>query len=194
MTSEEKMTSEDRGVAVAPAPAKVAKRKLRQTHIARIARQIAAVDFGAGALAELRRRDAGAVSTTSAFHRLTAPMNEETWGGDKARRWATVIQAMAIGTKPGEAGANASAGAALAEAGFAESRFARLLAARGDTFRDQIILLARYMNSRQSRFDWADLGELVLVEGLKEQRAEKLRFRIARDYYRAIESRRGDER
>jgi CRISPR system Cascade subunit CasB len=105
---------------------------------------------------------------------------------DAPLRWATVIQAMALGTKPSEDVSQERAGKSLAEAGYSESRFARLLAAHGETFRDQIVLLARYMNGKQARFSWADLGELVLVEGWNEPRADKLRFRIARDYYREL--------
>jgi hypothetical protein len=178
----------DSATTAAPAQTRAFKLNWRRSQIARIARQIASADFGAGALAELRRKDPCVVSATPSFHRLTASMDasEEAWRGDAARRWATVIQAMAIGTSPGQAGSETVSGTALAEAGFAESRLARLLASHGDAFRDQVVLLARYMNSKQARFHWGDLGELVLVEGLKEKRAEALRFRIARDYYRAL--------
>lgn len=166
---------------------KPGKTNWRRRHIFRIASHIAHAEFGAGRLAELRRKDAGAVSATPSFHRLTVGMDEENWRGDASRRWAAVIQAMAIGTVPGESLSETSAGTALAETGFAESRFARLLASRGEAFRDQIVLLSRYMSNKKARFNWGDLGELILVEGLKETRADRLRFRIAQDYYRALE-------
>ena len=164
-----------------------------RSHITRIAKQIADADFGTGPLAELRRKDPEAVASTPAFHRLTAHMEDVSWAGD-ALRWATVIQAMAIGTSPGDALPSESVGSALAYAGYPESRFARLLASRGNSFRGQIVLLARYMNAKKVRFDWRPLGELMLVEGLpaQKERAEELRFNIARDYYRALEKKQKD--
>lgn len=166
-----------------------ANRKGVRAHIARIAKRIADESFGAGALAELRRNHPSIVASAPSFHRLTANMDDVSWVGDAPLRWATLIQAIAIGTKPGESAPTESAGKALAEAGYSESRFARLLASRGETFRDQIVLLARYMNGKQARFDWKDLGELVLTESIREERAEKLRFDIARSYFRALNAR-----
>ncbi len=188
------MTPDD-GLAIAAPEASAAdhgKQNAFRSHIARIAKRIAASDFGTGPLAELRRKDPQAVSAAPSFHRLTAHMDDVSWAGDAPVRWAAMIQAMATGTRPGEGAPAESAGKALAESGYSESRFARLLASRGETFRSQILLLARYMNGKQARFDWRDLGELVLVEGLREKRAETLRFRIARDYYRALDKRQRD--
>lgn len=166
-------------------------RNEKQDAILRIAVAMARADFGTGPLASLRRHFPSYVVNEPAFHRLIAGLDDKMLAGDGTPlRWATVIQAIAIGTKPGEGISHERAGKALAEAGYSESRFARLLAARGQTFRDQTVLLARYMNGRQARFSWADLGELILVEGIDAawagERGEKLRFRIARDYYREL--------
>ena len=166
-------------------------RNEKQDAIWRNAAAMARADFGTGPLASLRRHSPSDVVNEPAFHRLIAGLEDKMLAGDGTPlRWATVIQAIAIGTKPGEGVSQERAGKALAEAGYSESRFARLLAAHGQTFRDQIVLLARYMNGKQARFSWGDLGELILVEGVNaawaDERAEKLRFQIARDYYREL--------
>lgn len=48
------------------------------------------------------------------------------------------------------------------------------------------------MNGRQARFDWKDLGELVLTEGIREERAERLRFEIARGYFRVLNAKQNE--
>jgi CRISPR type I-E-associated protein CasB/Cse2 len=161
-------------------------RNERKDAIWQIASAMARADFGTGPLASLRRHIPADVQNEPTFHRLITDVDDKLLVEDAPLRWATVIQAMALGTKPGEGVPTERAGKSLAAAGYSESRFARLLASHGDTFRDQVVLLARYMNGKQARFSWADLGELVLVEGWNEPRADKLRFRIARDYYREL--------
>jgi CRISPR system Cascade subunit CasB len=152
--------------------------------------KMAREDFGTGSLASLRRHSPERVAREPAFHRLLAGVPDDMLKAQDAPvRWAAVIQAIAIGAKPGEPASRESAGKALAEAGYSESRFARLLAAGGSTLRAQIMLLARYMNGKQARFSWADLGELVLVEGWNGECADILRFRLARDYFRQLDTR-----
>ncbi len=161
-------------------------RNERRDAIWQIAIELAKENFGTGPLASLRRHSPSEVMKQPAFYRLIENLPDEVLRDDASLRWATLIQAIAIGTKPGKGVFAEGVGKALAKAGYSESRFARLLASHGETFRDQIVLLARYMNSKQVRFNWTDPGELVLVESLHEERAGILRFRIARDYYRAL--------
>ena len=65
-------------------------------------------------------------------------------------------------------------------------RFTRLMAARGDAFRDQLVLAARLLASKQIPIHWGDLGDLLLAEDIDEERAATLRFRIAQSYFRAL--------
>lgn len=138
-----------------------------------------------GSMAALRRGDAHTVLSQPAFHRLTAGFDDQEFVGDGAERWATVAQAIALTDVP-DAGREA-AGATLARVGFSEARLSRLLSARGGAFRNQVTLLARFVRGRGSPVDWSDLGELVLVEERFESRADALRLRLARDFYRTIE-------
>jgi CRISPR system Cascade subunit CasB len=137
-------------------------------------------------MAALRRGDAAAVLSQPAFHRLTAGFDDPEFAGDGAERWATVVQGIAL-TGAGAAGDAEPAGRTLATLGFSESRLSRLLSARGEAFRTQVTLLARFARGKGASLDWRDLGELVLVEERVEPRAEELRLRLARSYYRALD-------
>jgi CRISPR type I-E-associated protein CasB/Cse2 len=151
--------------------------------IREIARRLSREGFDRGALASLRRNDPSTVVGQPAFHRLLAEVDQ--WvGEDEAIRWATLVHIVAI-TAPCENGALWS-GKALASAGLSEARFTKLLAARGKAFREQLCIIARYLAAKQTSIDWGDLGELALVEGRDEERAETLRFRVARGYYREL--------
>jgi hypothetical protein len=82
-----------------------------------------------------------------------------------------------------------SDGSLLATSGLSESRFARLLASHGDGFFDQLLLVARFLHSKESKPSWTELGELALTDTVHEDRADMLRLRLARDYYRVLTSR-----
>jgi len=138
-----------------------------------------------GSMAALRRGDSRTVLSQPAFHRLTAGFDDHEFAGDGAERWATVAQGIALTGVPD--GDREAAGATLARLGFSESRFSRLLSARGGAFRNQVTLLARFARGRGAALDWSDLGELVLLEERVEERADALRLRLAREFYRANE-------
>lgn len=153
----------------------------------RIARQMAREDFGTGALASVRRGDPSRIRDAPSFHRLTRIVDERAMAGDGALRWATAVHLIATLTRPGGLPAMHDVGRALAEAGFSESRLARLLASRGEAFRDQATLAARFLHGRDAACMPLDLAELALVDERAESRAERLRFRIARSYYRVAD-------
>lgn len=138
-----------------------------------------------GSMAALRRGDARSVLSQPAFHRLTAGFDDQEFVEDGAERWATVAHGIALTGSPD--GDREAAGATLARLGFSEARLSRLLSARGSAFRNQVTLLARFVRGRGSSLDWTDLGELILVEERIESRAEALRLRLAREFYRTIE-------
>jgi len=183
------MTSE---IIATPPSGEIDEQDGRRGAIAAIARTIARDDFGTGPLASLRRAGPDHVMTQSSFYRLLVHIPE-----DLAKsvadllRWASVVHVMALGAKPGSAPSRVPAGAAFAEAGLSEARFSRLLASRGEAFRAQMILVARYMRAKDAQFSCLDVGELLLVEDRNEvwnaDRADILRFRLARDYYRILD-------
>ena len=110
--------------------------------------------------------------------------------GDRLRRWAVIMQAIAILTPKGRALEKRSAhdasnpmGAALFEAGISELRLARLLSARGEMRRDLVIRSCRRMSAKGAiQFDLRTLGTLILSD---EDNAARW---IARTYYSAAAS------
>lgn len=159
-----------------------------RAHLCRIARRLTDPDLGSGALASLRRGDPESVRNQPSFHRLVRDVDDRELGGDGSLRWATAVHILAVLAEPGIPLPSHDTGPALAAARFPESRLARLLASRGGAFRDQAILAARFLHSRDERCLPLDIAELALVDGRAESRAERLRFRIARSYYRAADA------
>jgi CRISPR system Cascade subunit CasB len=98
---------------------------------------------------------------------------------DAETRWAVVVQGLAhLGSlhAPRE-----RLGVSLAEAGFSELRFARLLQANPDQLVDELPLLARFLAAKGVTTDWAAAARLILSAGRRDQ--EATRRRLARDYY-----------
>lgn len=158
----------------------------RRDLLREIARRLRDPTISTGALASLRRGTPQDVARQAAFHRLLAEIPDQHTQADDLIRWASVVQCMSLTRVAGAP--FESDGTLLARAGLSESRFARLLASRGDGLRDQMLLVARYLRSKDTSPVWADLGELALTDGLNEERADALRLRLARDYYRALTS------
>lgn len=157
-------------------------------HLARIARRLADPALGPGALASVRRGDPASVSRQPTCHRLLREVEDRALAGDGALRWATAVLVLALLARPGAPSGGRPAGQALAAAGLPESRLARLLASHDDALRDQLVLAARFLRSRDEACTPLDLAELALAEGRAEGRAERLRHRIARGYYRGFDA------
>lgn len=140
-----------------------------------------------GDVAELRRVSADEPYTPALWKLLLSSDIPESWlaGPDrdeKERRWAALFMGMAI-----VAGLHEPAvplGRALAEAGWSELRFVRLMRGRGDGLFKQVRRVARYLNSKSQPADWADVAQLLLNQ--QGEWAEKHRRRISRHYYRAL--------
>lgn len=129
-----------------------------------------------GDLASLRRLDRDAPASP-AFYRLAvrhAPGLERP--GD-LRALALILTIMALSP---EALAPTRLGHALAEAGVSEARVQRLLAARGEAFRELALRTARVLAGRGT-LPYRELGLLILARS--EPFAEEIRMRIARDYW-----------
>lgn len=170
-----------------PAVSRTARPDSDRARLARIARRLASTELSTGSLASLRRGDPATVLRQPACHRLLLHVDDHALGEDGALRWATAVHVLALLAPPGRGRPDRSAGTALAAAGLPESRLARLLASRGDAFRDQAVLAARFLRGRDMPCIPLDLAELTLVEERAERRAERLRFRIARDYYAVLD-------
>lgn len=156
--------------------------------LAHVARRLADPEFGPGALASVRRGDPASVSRQPTYHRLLRTLDDAALAGDGALRWATAVHVIAVLARPGVPPGTRPTGEALAAAGYPESRLARLLASRDDAFRDQTVLAARFLHSRDESCSPLDLAELALVEGRRERRADQLRHRLARGYYQVLDA------
>ena len=163
------------------------------------ANDLAAEGFPRGDLAQLRRMDPDAPDA-AAFWRLTA--REGLLGSPVVeRKWALVLHGMALmtGTAGTDAGGrsahnrNMPIGRALFHGGepdtatafYSESRFSRLLTARGPMLRTLLVRVFRMMAAAGQHFDWYQMTQLILNDGHDEKRADSVRRNIAREYYRA---------
>lgn len=133
--------------------------------------------------AALRRGTPTDVAHTAAFHRVLTVAGIEDDSAERLLRWATVVQCMAIG---GDSRAPLSDGAMLARVGFSESRFSRLLTAGGSTVQDQCVLASRFLHAREHPCRWDDLGALLVLDSRSGESTERIRLRLARDYFRTL--------
>ena len=108
---------------------------------------------------------------------------------DEQVRWASVVQVVAIlsgtdGASVYSDSRTAALGRRLVEAHFSPIRLAQLFGGHDETLRRDVSALARFLASRSFLpVDLRPLVELVLHDGLDEERAERARRHIARSYY-----------
>lgn len=107
--------------------------------------------------------------------------SQTTW----EQRWATLLMGMAhcAGLHDYEV----PLGRALAEAGWSETRFVRLLEAGEDALPVLVRRMAQYLASKQQPANWDDVRRLLFVQF--GEAAEEVRLRIARPYYRTLHAR-----
>ena len=164
----------------------------------RMAGQVAGLpDHDRGGFAGLRRMDPDEPDT-AAFWRLMA--SEDLLGiPEVERKWGLILHGIALMTRTaGDDVAGRSAhdgripvGRALYENGYSETRFNRLLTARGDMLRVLLTRMFRMLAADRATFDWREMATYILNEGYDDEAAERNRRRIAREYYRA--ERRGSQ-
>ena len=164
----------------------------------RMAAQVAGLpDHDRGGFAGLRRMDPNEPDT-AAFWRLMA--SEDLLGiPEVERKWGLILHGIALMTRTaGDDVAGRSAhdgripvGRALYEKGYSETRFNRLLTARGDMLRVLLTRMFRMLAADRATFDWREMAMYILNEGYDDEAAERNRRRIAREYYRA--ERRGSQ-
>ena len=145
-----------------------------------------------GDISALRRED-GARSPT--FYKLAALVLEDVMPASPAlreeaeRRWARVVHLLAR-TAGQHALSAPSTDTALAEAELAEPRFLRLLRAEGDAIDATSRAALAPLVQRAVTFDPRDLAALVLSAphpkpSFHHEDGERVRRRLARDFYRA---------
>jgi CRISPR system Cascade subunit CasB len=155
------------------------------TTVHKIASYLSREEFAGGVstgdLAELRRIKPDEPYTPALWRILLNYVpNDDQLSAERERRWAILLMAMA--TCAGLHDPSTDFGAALADAGWSELRFVRLLEARGDNLDKQLRRVAQYLASKDQQANWADAAWLLFVQ--QGDHASTTRQRIARSYYR----------
>ena len=112
-------------------------------------------------------------------------ISQTTW----EQRWATLLMGMAHCA--GLHDYDVPLGRALAEAGWSETRFVRLMEADEDALPVLIRRMAQYLASKQQAANWDDVRQLLFDQF--GDKAEGVRLRIARPYYRTLHALEQDE-
>lgn len=165
-----------------------------------LAKELASPAFPRGDLAELRRMDPNTPDDEAAFWRLLA-RNDLLGNPVLERKWALILHGIALMTRtagndiPSRSAhdGHMSVGRALylggdavrTQAFYSETRFNRLLTARGPMLRTLLARMFRMMAAADVSFDWIEMARFIQYEGSFEESAEGTRRRIAREYYRA---------
>lgn len=159
----------------------------------------AMVDYDRGGLASLRRIDLERPDA-AAFWRLLA--KEDLLGNPSVEsKWGLILHGIALMTNTAGGDiqsrsahqGNMPVGRALFLGGesqrnsafYSESRLNRLLTARRETLRDLLGRMFRMLASSNARFNWREMAQYILYEGYDEDRADRARRHIAREYYQA---------
>lgn len=148
--------------------------------IGKAAGVIANERFPSGDRAKLKRMDF-AETVPVAFYRFAFAQLPEGWEVNQ-KEWMTIVAGMAI-MSPSNHSPVAGLGKVLAESGYSESRFERLLAAEDEVLYTLILRLARFLAAKAKPADWLQIAQLLLS---KDEKADAIRMRIAKDYYRAM--------
>lgn len=139
-----------------------------------------------GDLAALRRMDPR--RPPAAFYKIEGLALDEHLPGEAVRRmdaetrWAVIVLGLAhLGDLHVP---ERRLGHALAEAGYSELRFARLLQADAGQLVDELPLLARFLVAKSTPADWSAAARLIHSAGRSDE--EDTRRHLARDYYGAL--------
>jgi len=142
--------------------------------------------LGTGELAALARLDPDGEwrpHQVAALSRalIQADIDPETWKPETWRRWALIAHGIAL-----TGHATGYLGKQLHTAQVSESRVTKLLTSREEAFRQLLPRLLRLLASKDVAPNWHELGELILSEGRDEDRAEKIRLKIAGRYFSSV--------
>ena len=140
--------------------------------------------MGNGPAADLRRLRADADDRwrSATFYRLytdtIAP--QHSGGPEHEQNWAMLLAGLA--RLKHASGRNA--GATLADNGFSERRFVRLLDADDDHLPSELRATVSFLAAKGATVNWIDLADLVLSQAT--DRRDAVRRTIAAAYYRAL--------
>jgi len=138
-----------------------------------------------GDRAALRRIDPDTPVTPTLWKVLFDLKQDESKGMPQTKweqRWATLLMGMAHCA--GLHDYDVPLGRALAEAGWAETRFVRLMEADDETLPVLLRRMAQYLASKQQPANWDDVRKLLFYQS--GETAEGIRLSIARPYYRTL--------
>ena len=152
--------------------------------LAAIAARLAEPGFPTGDHAALRRMAPHAPSGHAeiAAERLFGAANADPEGEDR-RRWLLIVHCLALAR--GRHAPDTRAGRLLADMHYSEERLSRLLSSDFEVVADVLPQLARWLDSKGAAIDWLPLVRLARWTGRIEDRADRARHGIARDYARA---------
>ncbi len=153
--------------------------------VAALARHMTKERQGTGGMAQLRRMDPLGIPPPVFWKLLADEFGTDPLPQAREQAWAVIIQAMAMMAPDGHR-PKLRPGQVLADAGYPEGRFIRLLRADGEGLATEIRTLARWSASKALAFDWADLADLVLARASRNPDwAERQAIRLARSYFTA---------
>lgn len=124
-----------------------------------------------GEQAELRRGTPG-----EPFWRLLSSVGKADAHTDDLPKWQLIIQCIAISGY-----SSTRFGKALKQAGYSQARLKRLLEADDDMLDGILRRTARQLKSANQKANWNDIRRLLF--DYKGKDAERMRLRIAQDYY-----------
>ena len=158
-----------------------------------VAGQLSSPGFPPGDLASLRRWHQ--TQTPDAAWRLMAQHGVAD-GTEQEVRWHLVFHGIARMTPRGIGSAHDGSipvGRALFLGGelrrdtpfYSEMRLGTLLKSRGQMTRTLLSRAFRMLCSVDAAFDWREMAEFILSDGIDDEAAERARMGIAREYYKA---------
>jgi CRISPR system Cascade subunit CasB len=159
-------------------------------HVPALAAVLRAEHFPTGERAALKRMGLDGPAPL-AFHSFMLHHVDSAWQAESwTPEWRALICSLAI-QRDGGFDPSKPLGQVLAEAGFSEYRLERLLSAGGETLRSLALRAARQVAAKGASTDWRQLADLLFSRN-REIR-ESVNRRIARDYYRTLQSKNREE-
>lgn len=155
-------------------------------YVGEIAGLIKKGGFSTEEMATLRRMET-AHPVPLVFYRVGVRHLPPSWDKteDTIRSWVTILAGLAI-LGPQGYRSDIGLGRGLARAGYSEWRLERLLVSEGDTLRTLTLRAARFLAAKTQTCNWSHVVPLFFAQD--PQRLERARLRIAKDYYRTLES------
>ncbi len=152
--------------------------------IARVAAEFDSGGLGPGERAELRRLDPAKPSQPAFWKVLAQIVSPDAPLPPGAElRWAAALTGLAR-MGPDSHAPSRRAGGVLADCGYSEARFQRLLRSEGATLADAFRRTCAFLAQKAERVDWTELARLVLETD--PARRESTRRELARQYYNTL--------